>query len=186
MKKLICTILSLIVIFSFTSCYGGADNRTAGTNQKTVGDVLNNMISSSQSDTSADSTASTDVTAIARAAEGDTSGDFDVDLTQLSSTMVYSEVYNMVTEPDKYKGKTIKMQGPFAVYRTDDKDYFACIIADATACCSQGLEFRLDGDFKYPDDYPAEGTVVTVTGTFNTYNEGEAMYCELIDAQMSL
>ena len=40
----------------------------------------------------------------------------DVDLTTLSSTMVYSEVYNMMYEPDRYVGKRIKMDGQFAVY----------------------------------------------------------------------
>ena len=101
MKKLICTVLSLMIICSFTACEGGADNRTAGTTQKTVGDVLNSAVSAIQSEDSAGSTvASGDVTATARAAQGDTSGEFDVDLTQLSSTMVYSEVYNMVTEPE--------------------------------------------------------------------------------------
>lgn len=37
------------------------------------------------------------------------SGEPDVDLTTLSSTMVYSEVYNMMCEPDRYLGKRIKM-----------------------------------------------------------------------------
>ena len=38
----------------------------------------------------------------------------DVDLTVLSSTMVYSEVYNMVLEAEGYVGKTVKMNGLFA------------------------------------------------------------------------
>ena len=37
----------------------------------------------------------------------------DVDLTRLSSTMVYSEVYNMMNAPGDYIGKTIKMTGQF-------------------------------------------------------------------------
>ena len=32
---------------------------------------------------------------------------FDVDLTNLSSTMVYSEVYNMMSTPENYIGKTV-------------------------------------------------------------------------------
>ena len=35
----------------------------------------------------------------------------DLDLTVLSSTMVYSEVYNMMNEPEPYEGKMVKMQG---------------------------------------------------------------------------
>ncbi|WP_034452742.1 hypothetical protein [Butyrivibrio sp. AE2032] len=40
----------------------------------------------------------------------------DVDLTVLSSTVVYSEVYNMMVSPDNYKGKTVKMKGQFVPY----------------------------------------------------------------------
>ena len=108
----------------------------------------------------------------------------DVDLTKLSSTMVYSEVYNMMTTPDDYMDKMVKMKGAFAVYHDDatGKNYFACIIADATACCSQGLEFVLKEEKDYPDGYPKTGDPITVTGTFSTYEEGSTTYCQLVDA----
>lgn len=111
----------------------------------------------------------------------------DVDLTLLSSTMVYSEVYNMMCTPDDYIGKTVKMQGQFSVYHDENtgNDYFACVIADATACCQQGMEFVLEGDYSYPEDYPELGTEITVVGEFETYYEGEDMYCHLNRAQMS-
>lgn len=111
---------------------------------------------------------------------------YDVDLTKLSSTMVYSEVYNMMTTPDDYIGKAIKMSGNFGVYQdqTTNKLYFACLIADATACCSQGIEFVLDGDYSYPDDYPDINSIITVTGIFDTYEENGYTYCQLINAKM--
>ncbi|MBQ9890393.1 MAG: hypothetical protein IJM39_03185 [Firmicutes bacterium] len=110
----------------------------------------------------------------------------DVDLTVLSSTMVYSEVYNMITNPGNYKGKTVKMSGPFATYHDDatSKDYFACIIQDATACCSQGIEFVLAGNYKYPDDYPELGDTICVAGEFDTYIEGNYTYCTLRNARL--
>ena len=108
----------------------------------------------------------------------------DVDLTVLSSTMVYSEVYNMTVYPDEYLGKTVKMRGSFAYAKGDDKYYFACIIADATACCSQGIEFVLADEKKFPDEYPELDTEITVTGVFDTYFEGKNMYCQLINAVM--
>ena len=112
--------------------------------------------------------------------------EIDVDLTKLSSTMVYSEVYNMMVEPDSYLGKTVKMSGPFAVYTDEEsgKNYFACIIQDATACCSQGIEFTLSGDYSYPEDYPAVNDIITVTGTFSTYEEDGYAYLTLLDARM--
>lgn len=108
-----------------------------------------------------------------------------VDLTTLNSTMVYSEVYNMVNTPDKYVGKTVRMRGSFSVYKTDERNYYACIISDATACCSSGIEFVLAGEYAYPDDYPEEGSEITVTGIFDTYKENGQLYCQLSDAVLA-
>ena len=111
----------------------------------------------------------------------------DVDLTKLSSTLVYAEVYNMVTYPAAYIGKTVKMNGMFALYHDEvsNVNYYACIIRDATACCAQGIEFVLNDSYRYPDDYPEEGGDVTVIGTFDTYQEGEYLYCTLRDAKLA-
>lgn len=113
-------------------------------------------------------------------------GDIDVDLTQLSSTLVYSEVYNMLSRPDDYIGKTVKMNGSFSVYEDEEtgKVYYACYIADATACCSQGIEFTLSGEHVYPDDYPEVGSEIVVQGIFETYEENGYLYCQLKDAVM--
>lgn len=113
-------------------------------------------------------------------------GSIDVDLTKMSSTMVYSEVYNMMSLPDNYLGQTVRMQGQFQMYEGDGRNYYVVLIADALACCQQGMEFVLDGDYSYPEDYPEPGTEVTVTGVFDTYMEGEYMrFCQLIDATMT-
>lgn len=114
-------------------------------------------------------------------------GDIDVDLTQLSSTMIYSEVYNMMMNPEDYTGKRVKMKGQFAVYedQATDNIYFAAIIADATACCSQGIEFVWEGDHAYPEDYPELGSEITVDGEFQTYEENGNLYCHLIEADLT-
>ena len=116
----------------------------------------------------------------------DEGGQIDVDLTTLSSTMVYSEVYNMMATPEDYVGKKIKMNGSFAVYEDQETEqiYYACIISDATSCCAQGIEFVRAGEFSYPDDYPELGDDITVTGTFETYEEDGALYCNLVGAVM--
>lgn len=104
----------------------------------------------------------------------------DVDLTLLSSTMVYSEVYNMMYLPEDFVGKVIKMEGTYMEYRDEATGtlYRCCIIQDATACCAQGIEF-LPVD---PEACPEEGDTVTVVGTFDTYMEGQNLYCTLRDA----
>ena len=105
----------------------------------------------------------------------------ELDLTRMSATMVYSEVFDMLYKPEKYMGKTIKMRGALnAVYNEEDNSIiFACIIQDATACCEQGVEFRLSEE---PDVYPQGGTEVTVVGTYDTYERDGEECCYLKDA----
>ncbi len=109
----------------------------------------------------------------------------DIDLTTLNSTMVYSQVYDIVSNPDRYLGKTIKMRGNVGVYHDTATDiyYYACIIPDATACCQQGIEFLLKGD-PSNDKYPATGTEITIEGVFETYQEGDQTYPRLKNAEL--
>lgn len=112
----------------------------------------------------------------------DSIGDI-VDLTKLSSTMVYSEVNQIMITPEKYIGKTIKMAGKCALYynqQDESKTYYSCIISDATACCSQGIEFTL----KEGDAYPDLNTDITVEGTFVSYKEDGTTYYHLENAKL--
>ena len=113
----------------------------------------------------------------------------DVDLTALSSTMVYAEVYNMLVNPDEYIGKTIKMAGAFEIYQlvtdgvlVEDPVAYACIIEDATACCTEGIEFVLADARTYPDDYPPLGTQITVTGEWQPYEDNGETWYHLVGA----
>ncbi len=103
---------------------------------------------------------------------------FDIDLTKLSSTMVFSEVYNMMISPEEYEGKTIKAEGIFQVFQdSDNKNFYALVIADATACCQQGLELIWEGDPVYPDDFPKENSEIEITGVYKSYvEEGNTYY----------
>ena len=109
----------------------------------------------------------------------------DLDLTQLSGTMVYAEVFNMRYEPEDYYGKVIRIQGLFSAYTnplTGDY-YYNCIIPDATACCAQGIQFFLaDETLTYPEDFPENGDTVTVWGTYEQI--GDAYMGSLIGASM--
>ena len=203
-KKLMCILLCFMVITATAGCgsSAGSDGRNTST-QLGVEDVLQAGIAESERKTAPQTTESdiqsddsrqsglTDNAPVpsTRADESTvlsyTEG-IDIDLTALSSTMVYSEVYNMMCEPEKYVGKTIKISGLFSAYHDQGtgQDYFACTIQDATACCAQGMEFVLSDDYKYPDDYPKEGGIITVVGTFETYMEGSQTYCTLKNAKL--
>ncbi|MCR5798049.1 MAG: hypothetical protein K6G63_09080 [Eubacterium sp.] len=108
----------------------------------------------------------------------------DEDLTKLSATMVYSTVFDMMNNPKAHEGKSVRVDGTFtsSVDEKSGKRYFACIIKDATECCAQGMEIELAGDKKFPEDYPKEGAEMRVRGVYETYTEGEAMYCVLRNA----
>lgn len=115
----------------------------------------------------------------------------DVDLTLMGKDLIYATVYQMMSKPEEYEGKTIRIEGKYyaSYYPITDKYYNYCLIADALACCSQGLEFELGGDAVYPDDYPADQSQVIVTGVFETYTEeaGQTFYyCRLKDAKYEL
>ena len=118
------------------------------------------------------------------ASEENSSDDTYIDLTTLSATMVYSEVFMMMREPEDFIGKTVKMKGLFNYYHDEDSDisYYSCIIQDALACCSQGIEFELS-----KDQSPVELTVgdtICVEGVFDTYVEGKNIYATLRDAKI--
>ncbi len=190
-KVLICTV----AVMALTGCGsdGSANARNTG-DQGSVQAVLEQGMEEAD-DTKADTEepGTDNAQSVSRpepeevpAAESVSADGVDVDLTALSATMVYSEVYHMMIEPDSYVGKTVKMNGMYIRYHDDNtgKDYHACIISDATACCSQGIEFELTDDYAYPDDYPEECEDVCVVGTFATYQEQGSLYCTLKNARI--
>ena len=185
MKKTIIFILTAAMLM-LSACTGKTDTTDPSVQNETVTDNTaedNSLAEQPQaSDDTETETATTQQTEKSKSADG-----IDVDLTTLSSTAVYAEVWNMMAEPESYIGKTVKMKGIFAVYEdeTTGQKYFACIIADALGCCQQGLEFILKGEHKYPDDYPTVDSEITVTGTFETYTEDKFTYCRIKDAVMN-
>ncbi|WP_455493524.1 hypothetical protein [Eubacterium sp.] len=156
MKKIIAIILALVLTLSFVACSKNSD-KNENSNSKTT----------------------TSITETTRAE----AKPVDLDLTELSRTVVYSEVYNMLITPDDYKGKIIKMKGQFNQYTDEEKGkiYNSVIIPDAAACCQQGLEFELS-DKTNPNF--EQNTEITVVGTFDTYSDGKYLYCYLKNAEI--
>ena len=111
----------------------------------------------------------------------------DQDLTPFSSTVVYSQIYDIMTEPRLYLGQRMKLKGRFDYYQNPwtQREYFSALVSDATACCALGFEFDWAGDHSYPSDYPPQGTEITVTGIFDIYRDDGMDYERLIDAQVT-
>ena len=181
MKQLFCLLLAACMTVSLCACGKGREK-----------DAGNDTLSSNEE-------ASASAESIPTPKEQETpgkskpsqpyAGKVDVDLTVLSSTMVYSEVYNMMMTPENYIGKVVRMNGLCSTFESVAVDgqearvYYTCIIFDATACCSQGIEFVLAGDTG-AEAYPPVDTEITVTGTFQTYDENGILYCHLVDATL--
>lgn len=187
MKKSICSVIAVVLCISLFSCSSSTEKRSnTVSRQKTVNDILNentdNSVDNSK-DTSYDSTIHDTLKSNEETKEN-IDYNVEVDLTKMNSTMVYAEVYNMMMLPDDYIGKTVRMRGSFTYTKGDGRYYFACLIADATACCAQGIEFVTKEKLKFPDDYPKISDEITVVGTFDTYYEGEYRYCQLTNATM--
>lgn len=193
MKKITCALTILMLMIMLCAC--GND---AGTGGAAMGAAISGTYAPQLEAASTDArqTEAANVPAESAAPtetpQTSQSAGIDIDLTALSSTMVYSEVYNMMVTPENYIGKTVKMRGQLEIAQPLDADgnpdpqriYFSCIIADATACCAQGIEFVLAGEHKYPEDYPQPGAEITVSGTFRTYEEDGYIYGQLYDAEM--
>ncbi|WP_298768770.1 hypothetical protein [uncultured Fibrobacter sp.] len=121
------------------------------------------------------------------AKEPDGNKKYDIDISRMSGTMVYGQVYQMVMYPSKYLGKHIKMKGIFSSYYDEElkRRFYGCVIADALACCSQGLAFELAKPRKYPEQYPAEGDAIVVEGDFDyEKDEGGSGFPIIRNAEM--
>ena len=190
MIRYILIIIMMAIVVSFTGCgnVSGVSNRIH-VDSSGVNDVMQQEMAKEdkKSQTSTDTNNETEAESNTYYTNKEVDlKSIDLDLTTYSSTMVYTEVYNMMLQPKEYKGKTVKIKGLFATYCEESTgvNYFACIVQDATACCSQGIEFSLTGDYTYPQDYPKEGEEITVVGVFDTYKEVNSEYIVLKNAMI--
>lgn len=101
----------------------------------------------------------------------------EIDLTSMSSTMVYSYVYNMVTAPDSFIGQRFRLRGTYdeQLWDVTGLTYHYLVIADAASCCAQGLEFVLPVE----DTYPQIGEEFEISGIFGTYVENGMTYIQI-------
>ena len=208
-KYIVISVMVIIMTIMMAGCGAASESpENTGSGSK-VGDVLKNPmkgqdkdeepdqntengIKDNQNDKTNDPASGSNEKTSDRAAgviAGD--GSVDIDLTQMSSDMVYATVYQMVMEPDQYIGKTFKIKGLYCVAQEPKTGayYQYCLVQDALACCAQGLEFVWgDGSHVYPDDYPPEETEITVQGTFETYKEpgDDTLYSRLANATMTI
>ena len=188
MKKILACIICLTLAFGVTAC-GKASDKDSNGDTKIISDAKNKQ-ENSKSDTKKEVTKkavgdNNDKTKTSKSKSKTKGNKIDVDLNNLNANVVYSQVYLMMTEPDKFIGKRIRMSGQFNVYAAQEgnpsgvTEYYAIIIADAQACCQQGIEFVWPGH-TYPDGFPEVKSNASVTGIFEVYEENGKKYCRLV------
>ncbi|MDI9521482.1 MAG: hypothetical protein QM308_10090 [Bacillota bacterium] len=102
------------------------------------------------------------------------------DLSRMSATMAYAQLYAMLMQPEGYVGQTVKVQGEYYPL-TDDEGItrvHGVIVSDMAACCQVGLEFLLTGN-PPPGTYPPPMSTVEMTGLFDLCNDGGEKFCVL-------
>lgn len=195
MKKILACIICLTLAFGVTAC-GKASDKDSNGDTKIISDAKNKQ-ENSKSDTKKEVSKKEVAGDAGKGKSSKTksktnsnksktnSNKIDVDLNNLNANVVYSQVFLMMTEPDKFIGKRIRMSGQFNVYAAQEgnpsgvTEYYAIIIADAQACCQQGIEFVWPGH-TYPDGFPEVKSNASVTGIFEVYEENGKKYCRLI------
>ena len=193
MKKILACIICLTLAFGVTAC-GKASDKDSNGDTKIISDAKNkqeNSKSDTKKEVSKKEVNKKEVAGDAgkgkssKSKSKTKSNKIDVDLNNLNANVVYSQVYLMMTEPDKFIGKRIRMSGQFNVYAAQEgnpsgvTEYYAIIIADAQACCQQGIEFVWPGH-TYPEGFPEVKSNASVTGIFEVYEENGKKYCRLV------
>ncbi len=188
MKKILICIICLTLAFGVTAC-GKASDKDSNGDTKIISDAKNKQ-ENSKSNTKKE-VSKKEVSGDAGKGKSSknksktSSNKIDVDLNNLNANVVYAQVFQMMTEPDKFIGKRIRMSGQFNVYAAQEgnpsgvTEYYAIIIADAQACCQQGIEFVWPGH-TYPDGFPEVKSNASVTGIFEVYTEDGKKYCRLV------
>jgi hypothetical protein len=98
-----------------------------------------------------------------------------IDLTTMNSNIVYSYVNEMVNNnPKKYVGKTIVAAGQYDKTTVGGNTYNFVVIADALACCAQGIEFEYSGSL------PDINAKIKIEGVYESYNEGKRTYYHIV------
>jgi len=98
--------------------------------------------------------------------EKNTDDDLVIDIVEMSETLVGATMLNIINEPERYMGKTIRVAGTYQPFYWDEEDrYFHDLVIESQAgCCPKILEFILNDE-----DYPMVGTMIELVGIYSSY-----------------
>lgn len=88
----------------------------------------------------------------------------DLDLSKANYNIVSSIAVDIMFDPEKYAGKKMKITGIYYSSVYEDQRFYSVLLWDATGCCPTGFDFIPPATMTYPDDFPANDEIITVTG----------------------
>ncbi len=96
----------------------------------------------------------------------------DYDLTKMNGLMAYSFIFEVLINPEEYRGDVIKANGFFyrGLSEFTGRKFNYVMVGDDTACCWQGLEFLIDGVENIDENYPEQNVDIEVTGELKSYD----------------
>lgn len=168
MKRIGLTAILLCCLLGMTSCQKEESAPTASSSPHAASTVFSSAPTSTQTPTPEPTAEPTPITL----------ENGEIDLTQMSSTMVYSYIFNLMYDPTPFIGKRFCIQGIYDenYWAENDTTYHCILIPDAAACCAQGIEFVLtDENASYPQ--PADD--IEINGILTTYIEDDTPYIEI-------
>jgi hypothetical protein len=107
----------------------------------------------------------------------------DIDLTQMSLTMVQATMTNILNQPGQYLGQTIKLTATHFLMYDDrtDRTFHLAIVGVEDACCAIPIEFRtVNGD------YPADEAFMEIIGTFSSYEDDGFRYLYISASEITI
>ncbi|MBQ3686437.1 MAG: hypothetical protein II932_01250 [Treponema sp.] len=107
---------------------------------------------------------------------------FDYDFTKINYYVASGVIFDMMVSPEKYAGKTVKINGQFLSDVIDGRRVHAVVLWDMTGCCPSGLNLVPREGMRYPADLPASGNYATFFGTLRMLKltDDEAL-CLVVD-----
>ncbi len=105
-----------------------------------------------------------------------------IDLTRLSNTMAYAQLYDMVMAPERHQGITLRVHGSYYGFQSQETGKITHLITvrDNVGCCEMGMEFQITGDLIWPDQFPQNNSMIELTGIISSISYGENKYPLLV------
>lgn len=109
----------------------------------------------------------------------------DINLAEMSDTMAYSTLVNMLADPADYLDKSVLISGTIDSFTNpvDGVTYYAVVITDEEACCSLGVSISFEEEYT---NLPETGEYVVVTGIFDevTVEELDVVYNQITNVTL--